>query len=73
MQVVGSDKFKVFPVQIGNVVVPLGNIRYIKSKPQPNSEPMVEIGTYTDDTHYPQVTIEVAHEAVKKAYKDCEF
>lgn len=73
MQVVGSDKFKFFPVKIGNIVIPLGNIRYVKAKPQQNDTPMVEIGTYTDDTHYPAISLDAAHEAISKAFKDCEY
>lgn len=72
MQLMSGDKFKSFPVKLGNIIVPLSNIRYIKAyanSPKISSE----IGTYSGDVLYSEIDVEAANAAWTKAFKDCEY
>ena len=74
MQVVGSDKFKFFPVKIGNVILPFASIRSIYEENY-GDEKRVYIKTIYDDTFHVKgnITLEQANEIYAKAFKDCEF
>ena len=73
MQVVGSDKFKFFPVRFDNITIPFGDILAIKQKRR-GEDKYVEILTASGNTHYPSdITFEKANEIYAQAFKDCEF
>lgn len=74
MQVVGSDKFKFFPVRFNNITVPFGDILAIKQKRTTAEVEYVEIRTASGSTHYPSdISFEKANEIYTQAFKDCEF
>lgn len=73
MQVVGSDKFKFFPICFGNVVIPFGDILAIKSG-KSGERDYVEILTVSGNTHYPNdISFDRAVEIYIQAFKDCEY
>ena len=73
MQVVGSDKFKFFPVHFDNVIIPFGDILAITNK-KSGERGYVEILTVSGNTHYPNdISFDRASEIYVQAFKDCEF
>ena len=73
MQVVGSDKFKFFPVRFDNIIIPFGEILVIENK-KSGERDYVEIFTVFGNTHYPNdISFERAVEIYTKAFKDCEY
>lgn len=73
MQVVGSDKFKFFPICFDNVVIPFGDILAIKSG-KSGERYYVEILTVSGNTHYPNdISFDRAVEIYIQAFKDCEY
>lgn len=74
MQVIGSDKFKFFPVRFNDIVMPFGDILVIKSRKKANDEEYVEISTVSGNTYYPSdMTFDKANEIYSGAFKECEF
>jgi hypothetical protein len=74
MQVIGSDKFKFFPVRFNDIVMPFGDILVIKSRKKANGEEYVEISTVSGNTYYPfDMTFDKANEIYSGAFKECEF
>jgi hypothetical protein len=74
MQVVGSDKFKFFPVKIGNIILPFASIRSIYEEAY-GDEKRLYIKTVYDDTYHVEgdITLDQANEIYTKAFKDCEY
>lgn len=74
MQIVGSDKFKFFPVRFNDMVMPFGEILVIKRRKEPDDQEYVEISTVSGNTYYPSdLTFEKANEIYSGAFKECEF
>jgi hypothetical protein len=74
MQVIGSDKFKFFPVRFNDIVMPFGEILVIKRRKKPDDQEYVEISTVSGNTYYPSdLTFEKANEIYSDAFKECEF
>ncbi len=74
MQIVGSDKFKFFPVRFNDIVMPFGGILVIKRRKKPDDQEYVEITTVSGNTYYPSdLTFEKANEIYSGAFKECEF
>lgn len=74
MQVIGSDKFKFFPVRFNDMVMPFGEILAIKRRKKPDDQEYVEISTVSGNTYYPSdLTFEKANEIYSGAFKECEF
>lgn len=74
MQVIGSDKFKFFPVRFNDMVMPFGEILVIKRRKKPDDQEYVEISTVSGNTYYPSdLTFEKANEIYSGAFKECEF
>lgn len=74
MQVIGSDKFKFFPVRFNDIVMPFGEILVIKRRKKPDDQEYVEISTVSGNTCYPSdLTFEKANEIYSGAFKECEF
>ena len=74
MQVVGSDKFKFFPVRFNNITVPFGDILAIKQKRTAAEVEYVEISTASGSTHYPsELTFEKANDIYSNAFKVCDY
>lgn len=74
MQVIGSDKFKFFPVRFNNVTIPFGDILSIKQKRANDEKEYVEICTVSGSTHYPsELTFEKANDIYSNAFKVCDY
>ena len=75
MQVVGSDKFKFFPVQFDKVIIPLGRIRSIQEEQYGSNPPYVYVRTIYDETFRLDVDFPLskAFEIYKNAFNECEY
>lgn len=75
MQVVGSDKFKFFPVQFDKVIIPLGNIRSIQEERYGSNPPYVYVRTIYDESFRLDVDFPLAKalEIYKNAFNECEY
>ena len=68
MQIIGSDKFKFFPVKFRDVIIPLGQIRAIYAS---SHNVMIDV-EHEDTFEISDMSIEQAMEIIKKAYDECE-